>query len=506
MTIMTRRTFVGSLLVTTAVLATGLTDAEAQAATRVTLVTTNDLDRMGEEQGRGGHPRLAAVVRAERAKGNTLFIHAGDAYSPSLLSGFDRGRHIVELLNAMRPDVFVPGNHEFDFGPAVFRERIAESRFPVLAGNIREANGQAPANTADSRIVEVAGFRIGFYGLTTETTPRVSSSGDIRFLPTMTRARELSAALRQQGADIVVAVVHIGFDEDQALVQGRLADVVISGHDHNLVTFYDGRTVLTESSSQADFVVSIDLRLMRAQVDGRPVLRWRPDFRIVDSADVTPDPEIGAVVAGHEQALDRELNVNIGVATTPMDSRRATVRSQESAMGNLIADAMREAVQADVGFTNGGGIRADRQYPAGHTLTRRDVLSELPFGNRTVLLELSGADLRAALEHGVSAVERGAGQFPQVSGMVVRVDLRRPAGQRVLDVSVGGQPLDPARMYRLATNDFMARGGDGYAVFSRARVLIDALAAQYMAGHVIAHVARLREVSPRVEGRLDIQR
>jgi 5'-nucleotidase / UDP-sugar diphosphatase len=480
MTIMTRRTFVGSLMVTTAVLATGLTDAEAQAATRVTLVTTNDLDRMGEEQGRGGHPRLAAVVKAERAKGNTLFLHAGDAYSPSLLSGFDRGRHIVELLNAMRPDVFVPGNHEFDFGPAVFRERVGESRFPVLAGNIREANGQAPANTADSRIVEVAGFRVGFYGLTTETTPRVSSPGDIRFLPTMARARELSAALRQQGADIVVAVVHIGFDEDQALVQGRMADVVVSGHDHNLVTFYDGRTVLTESSSQADFVVSIDLRLLRTQTDGRTVVRWRPDFRIVDTADVTPDP--------------------------PMDSRRATVRTQESAMGNLIADAMREAVQADVGFTNGGGIRADRQYPAGHTLTRRDILSELPFGNRTVLLELSGADLQAALEHGVSAVERGAGQFPQVSGMVVRVDLRRPAGQRVLGVTVGGQPLDPARVYRLATNDFMARGGDGYAVFSRARLLIDALAAQYMAGHVIAHVQRLREVSPRVEGRLDIQR
>src|SRR5690606_33217386 len=112
--------------------------------------------------------------------------------------------------------------------------------------------------------------------------------------------------------------------------------------------------------------------------------------------------------------LDQELAIEIGTTTTALDSRRATVRGQEAAIGNLIADAMRAAVDADIAITNGGGIRADREYPAGHRLTRKDVLSELPFGNRTVKLAVTGEHVKAALENGVSQFEAVAGRFPQV--------------------------------------------------------------------------------------------
>ena len=158
---------------------------------------TNDLDRMEEDDGRGGFARVAAVLKAERAAGPTLFIHSGDAISPSLLSGIDKGAHQIDIMNQMGIDVMVPGNHEFDFGPDVFRARMAEVKFPVVSSNIREADGSQPANTIDEKIVEVEGIKIGFYGLTTEDTPVLATTGDVTFASTHRhRPRQGSGAAR----------------------------------------------------------------------------------------------------------------------------------------------------------------------------------------------------------------------------------------------------------------------------------------------------------------------
>ena len=149
-----------------------------------------------------------------------------------------------------------------------------------------------------------------------------------------------------------------------------------------------------------------------------------------------------------------------------------------------------------------GGIRADRTYEAGTVLTRRDIQSELPFGNKTILIEISGADLRAALENGVSEVEDGGGRFPHVSGLSFSYDASKPAGERVVEVLVNGAPLKDAAMFKLATNDFLGRGGDGYAVFVDQPRIIDANAASLMAAQVIDHIAAAGIIAPAVEGRI----
>ena len=163
---------------------------------------------------------------------------------------------------------------------------------------------------------------------------------------------------------------------------------------------------------------------------------------------------------------------------------------------------MRAATGADVALTNGGGIRADRVYPPGTTLLRRDIRSELPFGNRTILLEVTGTDLLAALENGVGGVEMGAGRFPHVSGMAFGFDASKPPGSRVAGVTVGGTPLDPSRTYRLATNDFLGRGGDGYEMFAGAPRLIDAAAGKLVAAQVIDAIAAAGEIAPKIENRI----
>lgn len=500
---MTRRQAVVALA-TPVVLAAATAEAQQAAPLkgRVTLVLVNDLDRMADERGRGGHAKLAAVVKAERAKGNCLFVHAGDAYSPSILAGFDKGAHIVDLLNRIKPDIFVPGNHEFDFGPDNFRTRIKESRFEILAANVAEPNGELVANTKRTAVLEVAGFKIGFVGCCTEDTVFLASPGNIKFEPAMAVARKHAAELRQQGVDLVVGVVHIGFGQDMQLVRSGAFDLVLSGHDHDLVTWYNGRSALVESASQADFVTAIDLDIERTVRDGQTRVSWAPTFRPMDTISVQPDPDIQAVIKQYSDALDGELNVPVGVTSTVLDSRRGTLRGNEVAIGNLICDAMRDAVDADICITNSGGIRADREYAAGSTITRKQILEELPFGNKTVLLEVTGKVVREAIENGL----RGGGRFPQVSGMVVRGDITKPEGQRVLAITINGQPLDENRTYKLATNDFMARGGDSYSMLVGQKALIDALAGQYMAGHVMAYFQKKGTVSPVVEGRLNLTR
>jgi 5'-nucleotidase/UDP-sugar diphosphatase len=470
---------------------------------KLSIVQTNDIDRMEEDDGRGGFARLAAVVAAERAKGNALFIHAGDTISPSLLSGIDKGAHVIDILNHMDVDLMVPGNHEFDFGPENFQIRISEAKFPIVSSNISMPGGGGPANTTVDKIIDVGGIKLGFYGLTTETTPQVSSPGpDIAFLDALETGLDSAEDLRTQGADIVLALVHTGLDVDLELVRNHAADVVLSGHDEFLMTFFDGRTTLTESGSQGERVVITDLTIERTEKDGKVSISWEPAFRIVDTKDVEPDAKIAAVVKTYVDKLDQELGVEIGTTETALDSRRATVRGGEAAIGNLIADAIRESSGADIAITNGGGIRGDKEYAAGTKLTRKDILTELPFGNKVVKAEISGENLVAALENGLSQVETGGGRFPQISGLTVKVDLDKPAGSRVVEVKVGDAALDPAKTYILATNDFMLRGGDGYTAFGKGKELINPIDATLMASQVIDYVAAKGTVSPKVEGRI----
>ncbi len=488
------------LLAASALLAFSL-PAHAETFT-LTFVQTNDIDRMGAVGDRGGFAKLAAVVKAERARGNPVFfVHSGDTISPSLLSGIDQGAHIIDILNKMDVDVMVPGNHEFDLGPDVFRQRISEATFPIVSSNIVMPEGGGPQNTTTDLLVEVNDIKVGFYGLTTEDTATASQPGDITFTDSLETGLDAKEDLKSQGADLVVAVVHTPLTTDMALVRANAADIILSGHDEHLGTFFDGKTVLTESYSQGDWVVITDVTVNREEKDGNVTVRWEPSFRIVDTRTVEPDAEIAALVKSYEDKLDAELNVVIGTTETPLDSRRATVRGGESAIGNLIADAMRAAVNADVAITNGGGIRADREYAAGTEVTRKDVFAELPFGNRTTKVEVTGAHLRAALENGVSQIENAGGRFPQTSGITMTVDPYKPAGSRITEIKIGDAPLDENATYIVATNDFLINGGDGYGALSEGKVLIAPADGKLMASDVIDYITSAKTISPKVEGR-----
>ncbi len=469
----------------------------------LTLLLVNDIYKLGEVDGRGGFARLNAIIRAERAKGiPTLYAHAGDMYSPSLMSGFDQGAHTVELLNVMPPDVFVPGNHEFDFGRAVYAKRRSEARYPFFAANLREPDGSPLHGHEDRRVFQRGQLNVGVFGVTLATSPLMSQTENLKFLDEMATVREQSRLLRAAGADLVIAVTHTDFARDLEIMRSGLVDVLLTGHDHDLRIVYDNRVVMVESGEDGQIVTAVDIFADVGTKDGKRKVNWRAGFRTIDSSSVAPDPETLTIVRRLESELGRELDVALAETAVELDTRSSTVRAREAAFGNLIADAIRAATGADIAITNGGAMRGNRLYKPGHVLTRRDILSEMPFGNRTVLVEIKGSDLKAALENGFSDLDNRGGRFPHVSGLVVKVNTQAPSGKRIVALTHNGVPVDPAKIYKVASNDFLLRGGDGYTALSRGKVLIGDTDGKIIASLVMSHIRALGTVKAGVEGRI----
>ena len=501
------RTFIAFSLLLVAVL-WGAPAATAAPTTRLTLVFVCDVYQMSADaNGRGGMAKIAGTIDAERARGGHVVVaHGGDTISPSLMSGLDHGAYMIDLLNLVKPDIFVPGNHEFDFGPAVFARRMGEAAFPVLAANLAGPDGKPLAGIGNefSRVFD--GVKVTFIGLTADDSPVRSSPGNLRFADTVRTATRMTARARRDGADLVVLIVHARRDEDRALIAEAGADVILSGDDHDLLISYDGRTAFIEAMQDGLYVAAVDLEVTVKGEGKKRQVAWHPNFRLLDSRDFAPDPAVAARVAHYEATLSAELDHPLAVTSTELDSRNAAVRGGEAAIGDLFADAVKAETGADIALLNGGGFRANHVYPPGATITRRDVLKELPFGNQTFVLEITGSDLSAALEQAFARADRLTGAFPQVAGLTIRADLSRAIGQRLVSVTVNGAALDPARTYRLATNDFLARGGDGLDALTHARIIVGQQDGKLIANHVMAYLKRAKTVAPAIEGRVIVGR
>ncbi len=483
-------------------LSTTLSGAAMAEAVKITFLGVGDVYKFEGGKERGGMARLNAVARAEKAANpNTIYLMDGDMLSPSLLSGFDKGENMIVLSNVMPFDLAVPGNHEFDAGPENFAAKVKLSKFPWAAVNIATADGKAPEGLGGMMIKNVGGVKVALIPAADDETPVESTTKDLKFSATQKSAIDAAKQARKDGADLVVGVVHAAHSDDQAMFNSKAFDILLSGHDHDLIMQYNGITAYVETSTEANYLVPIDVTVNVEVKDGKRNVSWQPAFRYIDTATVQPDPESQKIVDQYKADLGKELDVSVGKTEGALDSRRNMVRTQETAMGNLIADAMRDAVGADIAITNGGGIRGDKQYAAGSEITRRDILTELPFGNITVMAEVTGQQIIGALENGFSKVEDGAGRFPHVSGIVVTADLKQAPGARVVSVMIGNKPIDPAATYKLATNDYMLGGGDGFSGLAM-KTLVGANSGKLMANDVMALIKKQGTITAKVEGRI----
>lgn len=445
---------------------------------KLTFLHFNDIYEINSTAGLGGAASLMTALKQARAESkNSITIVSGDFLSPSIVSEFTKGSHMVALFNAMHVDLATLGNHEFDFGLPVLKERMREASFVWLNNNILDENQKPFEGTTSTLIKEIDGVKVGFAGLLTPRTRELSQNvKSLRFIDPLTAAQNSVKTLKDQGAEVIVLVTHLEMSQDRRIAQNvKGVDLILGGHDHTPMTYYGNNVLIQKSGSDGRFlgIVNLDVRFSKDQ-NNQQIKRIIPSWCVRSIFELKPDPEIAAKVASYTDKLNKELDVEVAKTAYELDSRYTLVRAKESTMGELLADALKEQTKADAALINGGAVRGDRHYLAGSKLTRKDLHKEFPFNNVVVVIELKGSDLLKALEHGFASLPQPDGRFPQVSGMTIHYDPQAPAHHRVISVLIGKEPLDEGKVYRLATLDFLLSGGDGYDMLKNGEVVLGA--------------------------------
>ena len=470
---------------------------------QLTFLQVNDVYSTVPINGVGGLARVATLKKQLSQNGHpVLMTLAGDFLSPSVASSVFKGEQMVATLNAAGLDYAVLGNHEFDFGIDVLKQRIAESKFTWILSNVLDANGKTIGASVPYVVRDIGGMKIGIIGLCiTTSTIAPAWKKQFRLVDPLAAAAQYLPILKRQRVDVVVAITHLTFLEDRELARRFPAiDLIIGGHEHYPLTATENHTLISKAASDAKFAARLDL--IRKPGAGSTVERF---FELIPvTKDIADDPDTAKVAESYEARMGKELETVVGTTTTPLDAGEARLIA-ESGLGNLIADALREDTTADIGLSNAGGARGSRVYPAG-PLTKRTLLSIHPFGNIACKIEVNGRVLLDALNHGVSLLPLGGGRFPQLSGVTMKVDAKAPVGSRVSDVRVNGAPLDAAKTYTVALPDYLMNGGDSYAMFPSQKVLIDAQSGDLIVQALEKYIVKRGTVSPVPEGRIVIAR
>jgi 2',3'-cyclic-nucleotide 2'-phosphodiesterase (5'-nucleotidase family) len=471
------------------------------------------------------YPRLFSAVNEVRAANpDALLVDAGDVFSGTLYFNQYLGKADLWFMNELGYDAMTFGNHEFDKDSSVLADFIKEMRFPMVSANVDVSNDpelgplfvNELAEDADGGriypaiIKEVDGEKVGIFGLTTpDTTILANPSDDILFENAVEKAKETVAALEEQGINKIVALSHLGYAPDQQLaaeVDG--VDLIVGGHSHTTLTSpvlveKEEPTVIVQANEYLNF-----LGLVNVTFDDSGVVT-EYNGQLLKTSEYSEDPAAKAKVEEFKAPLDELRKTVVGYADVVLDGERNNVRTKETNLGNLITDAMLEKAQSmvpetSIALQNGGGIRASIDQGE---ITLGEVLTVQPFANLLVTLDLTGAEILAALEHSVSNVENAAGAFLQVSGLKFQYDPSKPAYDRVWSVEVqtenGFEALDPEKTYTVATNAFTADGGDGYNMFKEAKNqgrINELLIVDYEI--LVEYLEKHSPVSPAVEGRI----
>jgi len=410
--------------------------------------------------GRGGLARVATVHTRLVDQGPILFVLAGDVLSPSLLSKYYGGRQMVEALNAAKLDYATFGNHEFELEHDTLVARIAASNFKWISSNCTETNGTPFPKVLPWDTLRVSGHKVGLFGLTLIGNYRRY----VRCVNPDSAAHVAIDTLSALGADLIVAITHQTVTADRDLLSREpKLDLVLGGHEHEAHdSVVSGRHVL-KADANARTAQFVTLWGGKGQ--------WRQAVGLVPIDSRLPsDTAVSRVVEAWDDSLRQRLGPERAVATTtaPIDARDEVSRKRESALGDLVADAIRAETGADVALINAGSMRLDDVIRAG-SLTNYQLESIFLFPDETriVSFPVAGDRLRELLEHGVSDSALGKGGFLQVSGVTFTYDPARPSGKRLVgDIRrAGGGPISAGDTVRVAFDVYPAcQGGDGYKV------------------------------------------
>lgn len=442
----------------------------------------------------GSAPAMAHYVKKLRERAaeegfEIIMLDQGDFFSGTPVGNKTGGESVIAMMNAIGYDGMAVGNHDFDSGLDVLRARAEQADFPFLAANIVDESGNVPPYIKPYIIKEVAGIKIGILGLGTSVTPSMSFPENVKgltFRPEILTAKEWVPRIKEAGADIIIASTHtwtpydreaeaaelhenlkkgIFPDENRIGVPGMEVavsvpdiDIMYTGHvhrgfdepyedpiNHTLIfqNYANGTNV-----GQVNFYIHKKSKTLAGYdfaVDGSVIITLLED-------EFWIDPEVDSLVESYRMEAEKGFDEVLAVLPSPL--RRAN--EGQSAVGNLFMDALAWSVDADIAFSNYGGLRSDLE--AG-PLTYQDLFRFEPFGNQITVFQMRGEQIHELVEQRVRGNSRG---MLVSGGAEIIVDKTKPDGERVTIKKIGGEPYDPDKVYKLAVSDYLAEGNSGY--------------------------------------------
>jgi 2',3'-cyclic-nucleotide 2'-phosphodiesterase (5'-nucleotidase family) len=447
-----------------------------------------------------GAPYLAKMIKEERSQNpdGTLLLSAGDMFQGTPVSNLFKGQPVIDVMNYLKFDAMTVGNHEFDWGMDTFKHLVVSSGFPYLSANIKDNRGRSLPDVKPYIVVTRKNLKIAIIGVTTPEVLFITKPGHLKkvvvyrpedILP------QLINKMRDEGADVIIVLSHLGVDADKELAQ-RVSGihVIVGGHSHTALgtPIIVGDTIIVQAGYNGLFLGVLKLRIDPQTGKVTQHTEERELKEVLAGEDRSYDKEAEKIVDAYNSRIQKEYGRVVG--ETSVDLVR--YHQRESNIGNLVCDAMKNAINADIAFLNSGAIRTNISQGK---ITLEQVFTLLPFDNYLVTMKLTGKQILKILEQD-ARMEHG---ILQVSGINIQYDLSEPVGSRVKEVNIGMASLDPNETYTVTTVDFLAVGGDKFSTFKEGRNIVYGKALRDI---FVSYLKKHSPVFPMIEGRIIINK
>ncbi|ADQ46760.1 5'-Nucleotidase domain-containing protein [Caldicellulosiruptor kronotskyensis 2002] len=454
------------------------------------------------------------IKKIKNSNPNTIILAAGDMFQGTPVSNILKGKPVIDMMKNIGFDAMTIGNHEYDWGiDAVIdtkRKTLKNSDIPVLGANIYDKNTKKIVNYCQPYVVvNKANTKIGIIGVVdNKEFPNIILPAyikNVEFKDPVFIVNNLARKLRSEGVKIIVVLAHMGGYMNNNILTGNIAefaknvkgvDIILGGHTHSVVnTKINGIPVCVANCQGKGYIhIKVKLKNGVANVVKQEYVDITPLFNI---SNPPMDKEVLEVIEKADKQVSRKFSKVIGTAVSDITREQRAKPYGDSALGNWATDAIREFAHTDFAFTNNGGLRIDLKKGP---ITLGDIYQLMPFDNTIVILKMKGSQIKTILEEAVQDNGKGI----QVSGLTFKYDMKKPSMNRVYDMKMSnGTPIEMDKVYTVATNNFMATGGDGFKEFtdpSVAKTYTDTY--KLLRDVFIEKIQKQKELKPSLERRI----
>lgn len=416
----------------------------------------------------GSYPHLLSLLKKYREKGNVLFLFGGNSLGPSLISYMDKGAHIIDILNILEPDAYSINKREFVFSVDELSLRTFDAIFPFVLSNVKYGKFNNKFNDkidgiSKNLLIKKSNINFGIISILEKEAKQEYGIDEIEISDIEKSVRENVKKLKKKGADLIILFTSNPLEISDKFLDEKLVDLVLSKNE------YIKKEKIKIKNKNHVFLNDLDkVAIININKKNK---KYNFDIKKESLLKYKKDKKLDKLIIDYEKRLNVFMNEKIGITNTLLNTNRIEVRTKENLFANLVTDAIKDYTNSDISFINGGTIRGNKIYQPKYTIIRKDIIEELPFRNKVVLLEIKGSNIIKALENGLSLVESNKGRFPHISGLKVVYDSTLPSGKRIKKVSIGLKELEKNKIYKLATSDYLYSGGDGYSMFKDSKLV-----------------------------------